>query len=342
MLVNMDVVKTTTYSSIRPLFYFSRIFGLAPFSIKSKVLSKPATVYTFLLLLLIVAGTSRMLHRMFLNENLTRLVKFVTFVRVVSPAITTLISCFVIFFKYTKFIDTFTDICHIEYIIDNILCELLPYKKYKQFQVFQIFLLVIVISNHLIMFFYVSDVDVIYYLPMTMNMILQNQFICSVLLLKQYFSILNKKLYQLGNFMNDPLLPAYLTPACNLNYKKTGLIYVNPYTKSTKNLIIIIMELHRSLCIICEKVNSFFSFAILLTIGSDMLNTTFNLYMLFKNFSLTYDLSIFLSLYTALWSIIQVGIIAFVCDSAGCEVRTYNLMLLVPLNYIMLICIDVL
>ena len=98
----------------------------------------------------------------------------------------------------------------------------------------------------------------------------------------------------------------------------------SPYTRSTRNIITVVMELHRSLCIICENLNSFFSYAILLTIGSDVLNTTFNLYMLCKNFSLTHGLSIVLSVYTALWSMIQVGIIAFVCDAASSEVRTYT------------------
>lgn len=310
---------------IKPEFYFSRLFGLAPYSITSKKLSTFATLYTLCLLCVLFTGISMIIINLFKNENNTKLIKFVTFVRIIAPTVTTFVCCSVILFKHKNLSEFIEDIEVIENIITQQLGRNLPYKKYTQIQIYGI-LIIIVVNGVQIMFSFVNDMEIIYFFSVAINMIAQNQFVMCVFLFKQYFSVLNRQLFRMGNFPRYKHISEFLTPALKIDKIPTiNCVYVKPFSRSSHNILNVIIELHRLLCISCDNFNSFYSVMILLTVGSNMLNTTFNLYEVFKNFSTTYDQTLYLTLlsalYTAVWNILQDGVIAFSCASASEEVR---------------------
>lgn len=261
------------------------------------------------------------------NESNTKLFKFVSILRFVSPTVSKSSICITYILKYKIIMHFLNCVKDLETIIEKGLKVQLSNKCYVKLQLMVIFAVVSAVSLQILLttkttglmsgFLHVFNL---------VSLLCQVQFICCVLLLNQYITVINVKLSELCQ-MNR-----------NLHLKKATEEYIFYYRGNFQNRIIrqhsdqmtcLCKELVRLINIIRDNLNSFFSFPILLIIADNLLLTTFNLYMLIKNMSLDLNFDEFIQqisyLYDVSLNIIQIICIAFPCANTDNEVSTKHM-----------------
>lgn len=316
-------------SCIFPLNFICRFFALSHFNNEFNNLSKFWVFYTFLFVTFMSSLSIFQLISDLSDETNTKLFKFVSFIRIASPTVTRASICIVFIIKYKTFLHFIGCISNIERVIQRALHIPLSKELYVKFQAITIFFIMAAVVIHGFLSFTLSGpTSAILSMFVIISYLAQAQFICCVLLLNQYIKIITTTIDQLSQIQISSPSLQYISEA-NVTSNVDNCNWRNYFLEEQKQeqIIIISKELIRYISIIKEDLSSYFSFPILLVIADNLLITTFNLYMLIKTMSITFNSEELVNqlsyLYTVSINVIQVIFIAFPCASAGKEVSIY-------------------
>lgn len=310
------------FDYLHPIDYISKFLALSHFNYDTKTLSKLWVTYSIFLVLLMNALSMYQLNLDITNESNTKLFKFVSTLRFVSPTVSKSSICILYILKYKSIMHFLHCVNDLEMVIEKGLKGRLSNKCYVKFQLMVIFAVVSAVFLQILLnakttglmsgFLHVFNL---------ISLLCQVQFMFCVLLLNKYITVINVKLSELYQINGNSYL------------KNISEEYISYYSGNSQNRITkqhsermtyLCKELVRIIDIIRNSLNSFFSFPILLIIADNLLLTTFNLYMVIKNMSLDLNSDEFFQqiryLYDVSLNIIQIICIAFPCANTDNEV----------------------
>lgn len=307
------------FDYLYPIDYISKLSALSHFSYDKQQLKKRWVTYSIFLVLLMNLLSMYQLNLDITNESNSKLFKFVSILRFVSPTVSKSSICITYILNYKtikRFLNCVNDL---EIVIEKGLKVRLANKCYVKLQIMVIFAVLSAVSLQILLtakttglmsgFLHVFNL---------ISLLCQVQFICCVMLLNQYITVINVKLSELCQINRN----SHLKTASEENiFYYNGNRIIKQHCEQTAYLC---KELVRLINIIRDNLNSFFSFPILLIIADNLLLTTFNLYMLIKNMSLDLNSDEFLQqisyMYDVSLNIIQIICIAFPCANTDNEV----------------------
>lgn len=310
------------FDYLYPIDYISKLSALSHFNYDKQQLKKRWVTYSIFLVLLMNLLSMYQLNLDITNESNSKLFKFVSILRFVSPTVSKSSICITYILKYKtikRFLNCVNDL---EIVIEKGLKVRLANKCYVKLQIMVIFAVVSAVSLKILLtakttglmsgFLHVFNL---------ISLLCQVQFICCVMLLNQYITVINVKLSELCQINGN----SHLKTASEENIFYYNGTFQNRIIKQhSEQTAYLCKELVRLINIIRDNLNSFFSFPILLIIADNLLLTTFNLYMLIKNMSLDLNSDEFLQqisyMYDVSLNIIQIICIAFPCANTDNEV----------------------
>lgn len=318
------------FDYLYPIDYISKLSALSHFSYDTQKLTKRWVTYSMFLVLLMNVLSMYQLNLDITNESNTKLFKFVSILRFVSPTVSKSSICITYILKYKTIMRFLNCVNDLETVIEKGLKVRLANKCYVKLQLMVIFAVVSAVSLQILLtakttglmsgFLHVFNL---------ISLLCQVQFICCVLLLNQYITVINVKLSKLCQIKGNSRLKTAPEEYIFYYYGNFQNRIITQHSEQTAYLC---KELVRIINIVRDNLNSFFSFPILLIIADNLLLTTFNLYMLIKNMSLDLNSDEFLQqisyLYDVSLNIIQIICIAFPCANTDNEVSIYVCMLL--------------
>lgn len=318
------------FDYLYPIDYISKLSALSHFNYDTQKLTKRWVTYSMFLVLLMNVLSMYQLNLDITNESNTKLFKFVSILRFVSPTVSKSSICITYILKYKTIMRFLNCVNDLETVIEKGLKIRLANKCYVKLQLMVIFAVVSAVSLQILLtakttglmsgFLHVFNL---------ISLLCQVQFICCVLLLNQYITVINVKLSKLCQIKGNSQLKTAPEEYIFYYYGNFQNRIITQHSEQTAYLC---KELVRIINIVRDNLNSFFSFPILLIIADNLLLTTFNLYMLIKNMSLDLNSDEFLQqisyLYDVSLNIIQIICIAFPCANTDNEVSIYVCMLL--------------
>lgn len=310
------------FDYLYPIDYISKLSALSHFNYDTQKLTKRWVTYSMFLVLLMNVLSMYQLNLDITNESNTKLFKFVSILRFVSPTVSKSSICITCILKYKTIMRFLNCVNDLETVIEKGLKVRLANKCYVKLQLMVIFAVVSAVSLQILLtakttglmsgFLHVFNL---------ISLLCQVQFICCVLLLNQYITVINVKLSKLCQIKGNSRLKTAPEEYIFYYYGNFQNRIITQHSEQTAYLC---KELVRIINIVRDNLNSFFSFPILLIIADNLLLTTFNLYMLIKNMSLDLNSDEFLQqisyLYDVSLNIIQIICIAFPCANTDNEV----------------------
>lgn len=312
------------FNFLYPIDYVSKFSAISHFSFDSKKLSKLWVSYSIVLVLLMNVLSMYQLNLYITDESNTKLFKFVSFLRLVSPTVSKTCICIVFILKYETIMRCLNCANYIEIVIETGLKVWLSKKFYVKLQLMIIISILSAVSLQIFLTAKTTGfIPSFLHIFNLISWLCQVQFLCCVLLLNQYINVINFKLSELSRFKENSNLKRAredYTFHNNGNYQiKYGLD-----EQTSEKIIYLCKELVRFINIVKDDLNAFFSYPILLIIADNLLLTTFSLYMLIKNMSLDLDSEEFFQqisyLYDVSLNVIQIICIAFPCANTDNEV----------------------
>lgn len=318
------------FDYLYPIDYISKLSALSHFNYDTQKLTKRWVTYSMFLVLLMNVLSMYQLNLDITNESNTKLFKFVSILRFVSPTVSKSSICITYILKYKTIMRFLNCVNDLETVIEKGLKVRLANKCYVKLQLMVIFAVVSAVSLQILLTAKTTGLMSGFLHAFNLiSLLCQVQFICCVLLLNQYITVINVKLSKLCQIKGNSRLKTAPEEYIFYHYGNFQNRIITQHSEQTAYLC---KELVRIINIVRDNLNSFFSFPILLIIADNLLLTTFNLYMLIKNMSLDLNSDEFLQqisyLYDVSLNIIQIICIAFPCANTDNEVSISLCMLL--------------
>lgn len=330
-------------SVIKPIYYVSKLLGLAPYSLSSKPLSLLSISYIVVLSVLVAYNIWSLI---FLSHNGSKFPNTTLFLNILDDGIvlsSAIICWFTILLQNKICIKLINDTCNIQCVIEHLGTKI-PFKHYLRFQLLHIpyVLFISAIKSGIEVYFMEKTYG--FWLADIVNLIVVMQFAMFLMLVGEHYKMVNTELQKLknsrlneNNLINNNQIYAIRTFYRISTLWKTSTINLisssNPLVQSVIIKIRSLRHVHNKLFSLSNLLNKVYSLPILLFSANYITMITVSLYNMYyfgvfavDNYSLRNPLfwvNIFSFALIAGHNFIQLLIIVYACDIILCEVSRY-------------------
>lgn len=281
-----NCIRSLLQSMIKPIYYTSKICGVAPFSFPEYTLSFLSIIYT-IVLLLPVGMTIRELFDWQYPSKFPKTSVFLSLVDDIIVTSSALVSSILTIIRNKNFGQALKDITHITALIQSLGINV-AYSSYFMFQKMCIpFVLISVVIKSFSDFFIDEKYLYGFFIAATINVIVLTQFCMFLLLYKQYYMLVNKELNTmltkeevLKNVQSHfPLFHKIVR-----NWKKST-VHVTAHSDILVHSLIYMVqglrEVHNAMYKLGKLLNSIYSVQILMFVANYITAVTVSLYLLY-------------------------------------------------------------
>lgn len=279
-------VSALLHSVIKPIYYTSKICGVAPITFPKYTLSFLSVIYSIILLL----PVGMTIKELFNWQYPSKFPKTSVFLSLVDDVIVTssaLVSSVLTIIRYKSFGQALKDITRITILIQS-LGIYVAYNSYSMFQKVCIpFVLVSVVVKSFSDFFIDEKYLYGFFIAATLNVVVLTQFSMFLLLYKQYYKLMNRELSTILKREEElkkvhshfPLFYRIIK-----NWKKSGdhvTEHADIFVNSLIYLIRGLREVHNAMYKLGKLLNSIYSVQILMFVANYITAVTVSLYLLY-------------------------------------------------------------